>query len=226
MFTLTINQTDSRRDGDRVPQLLKDLRHIPARLDFDRSVEDEVQGIVGCPHQAVDAALVALRCGSWYVGLGVGPVNEPLPNQIKDAGGHGLIYARRAVDRLRNSKDRIPVAVEGPYADLAGECEAILRLLGHIVRDRSQAEWRVLDLLTPAEDSSEGVPTSSERPRRVSAPAERQIADGVSDAGSHPLTVLRAIPGARPLYVVGATPGPPQCSRLRRWCAMASSTLS
>jgi hypothetical protein len=149
MFTLTINQTDSRRDGDRVPQLLKDLRHIPARLDFDRSVEDEVQGIVDCPHQAVDAALVALRCGSWYVGLGVGPVNEPLPNQVKDAGGHGLIYARRAVDRLRNSKDRIPVAVEGPYADLAGECEAILRLLGHIVRDRSQAEWRVLDLLTP-----------------------------------------------------------------------------
>ena len=47
MFTLTINQTDSRRDGDRVPQLLKDLRHIPARLDFDRSVEDEVQGHPG-----------------------------------------------------------------------------------------------------------------------------------------------------------------------------------
>ena len=50
MFTLTINQTDSRRDGDQVPQLLKALRHIPARLDFDRSVEDEVQGIVDCPH--------------------------------------------------------------------------------------------------------------------------------------------------------------------------------
>ena len=54
MFTLTINQTDSRRDGDRVPQLLKDLRHIPARLDFDRSVEDEVQGILDCPHQTVE----------------------------------------------------------------------------------------------------------------------------------------------------------------------------
>ncbi len=73
MFTLTINQTDSRRDGDRVPQLLKDLRHIPARLDFDRSVEDEVQGIVDCPHQAVEAAMIALRTGSWYVGIGVGP---------------------------------------------------------------------------------------------------------------------------------------------------------
>ena len=56
MFTLTINQTDSRRDGDRVPQLLKDLRHIPARLDFDRSVEDEVQGIV-------DAILKTARTG-------------------------------------------------------------------------------------------------------------------------------------------------------------------
>ena len=114
MFTLTINQTDSRRDGDCVPQLLKDLRHIPARLDFDRSVEDEVQGILESPQQAVEAAMIALRTGSWYVGIGVGPVNEPLPNQIKDASGHGLIYARRAVDRLRNGKDRIPVAVEGP----------------------------------------------------------------------------------------------------------------
>ncbi|MBT2551116.1 hypothetical protein [Arthrobacter sp. ISL-65] len=149
MFTLTINQTDSRRDGDRVPHLLKDLRHIPARLDFDRSVEDEVQGIVDCPHQAVDAALIALRCGSWYVGIGVGPVNEPLPNQIKDASGHGLIYARRAVDRLRNSKERIPVAVEGPLTEVAAESESVLRLLGHIVRDRSDAEWRVLDLMTP-----------------------------------------------------------------------------
>lgn len=149
MFTLTINQRDSRHDGDLVPQLLKDLRHIPARLDFDRSVEDEVQGILGCPHQAVEAAIIALRCGSWYVGIGVGPVNEPLPNQIKDASGHGLIYARRAVDRMRDRKDRIPVAVEGPVADLAAESEAVLKLLGHVVSGRSEAEWRVLDLMTP-----------------------------------------------------------------------------
>jgi hypothetical protein len=132
MFTLTINQRDSRGNGDLVPQLLKDLRHIPACLDFDRSVEDEVQGIVEFPHQAVDSALIALRSGQWYVGIGVGPVNEPLPNQIKDASGHGLVYARRAVDRLRNGKERVPVAVEGP-----------------IVQHRSVAEWRVLDLLTP-----------------------------------------------------------------------------
>jgi hypothetical protein len=149
MFTLTINQTDSRHDGDRVPQLLKDLRHIAARLDFDRSVEDEVQGILDSPDQAVEAALIALRSGSWFVGIGVGPVNEPLPNQIKDASGHGLVYARRAVDRLRNCKDRSRVAVEGPDAELAAESEATLRLLGHIVHGRSAAEWRVLDLLTP-----------------------------------------------------------------------------
>lgn len=149
MFTLTINQTDRRRDGDCVPQLLKDLRHIPARLDFDRSVEDEVQGIVDSPDQAVDVALIALRSGNWFVGLGVGPVNEPLPNQIKDASGHGLVYARRAVDRLRSGRDRIPVAVEGALPDIASESEAVLRLLGHIVSSRSSAEWRVLDLLTP-----------------------------------------------------------------------------
>ena len=149
MFTLTINQRDSRRDGDLVPQLLKDLRHIPARLDFDRSVEDEVQGIVESSHQAVETALIALRSGQWYVGIGVGPINEPLPNLVKDASGHGLVYARRAVDRLRASKERIPVAVDGPLVALASEAEAVLRLLGHIVQHRSTAEWRVLDLLTP-----------------------------------------------------------------------------
>lgn len=149
MFTLTINQRDSRRDGDRVPELLKDLRHIPALLDFDRSVEDEVQGIVDCAHQAVESALIAVRSGHWYVGIGVGPVNEPLPNQIKDASGHGLVYARRAVDRLRNGKDRVPVAVEGPLTAVAAEAEAVLHLLGHIIQHRTTAEWRVLDLLTP-----------------------------------------------------------------------------
>ncbi|GAA2863820.1 hypothetical protein [Paenarthrobacter ilicis] len=149
MFTLTINQRDSRRDGDLVPQLLKDLRHIPARLDFDRSVEDEVQGIVDSGHQAVESALIALRSDQWYVGIGVGPINEPLPNLVRDASGHGLVYARRAVDRLRNSKERVPVAVDGPLAALASEAEAVLRLLGHIVQHRSAAEWRVLDLLTP-----------------------------------------------------------------------------
>ncbi len=150
MFTLTINQRDSRRDGDLVPQLLKDLRHIPARLDFDRSVEDEVQGIVECSHQAVETALIALRTGQWYVGIGVGPINEPLPNLVKDASGHSLVYARRAVDRLRSGKERIPVAVDGPpLPALASEAEAVLRLLGHIVLHRSAAEWRVLDLLTP-----------------------------------------------------------------------------
>jgi hypothetical protein len=149
MFTLTINQTDRRRDGDLVPQLLKALRHIPARLDFDRSVEDEIQGIVQDASQAVDAALIALRRGGWFVGIGVGPLDEPLPHRITEASGHGLVYARRAVDRLRNGKERVPVAVEGPLADLAAEAEAVLRLLGHIVRGRSEAEWRVLDLLTP-----------------------------------------------------------------------------
>ncbi|BCW03964.1 MULTISPECIES: hypothetical protein [Micrococcaceae] len=149
MFTLTINQRDSRRDGDLVPQLLKDLRHVPARLDFDRSVEDEVQGIVESGHHAVDTALIALRTGQWYVGIGVGPINEPLPNLVKDASGHGLVYARRAVDRLRSGKERVPVAVDGPFTALAAEAEAVLRLLGHIVQHRSVAEWRVLDLLTP-----------------------------------------------------------------------------
>jgi hypothetical protein len=42
----------------------------------------------------------------------------------------------------------VPLAVEGP-GSAAAEAEAVLRLLGGIVAGRSQAEWKVLDLLTP-----------------------------------------------------------------------------
>ena len=37
-FVLTINQRDTREAGDQVPDLVRSLRHIPAVVDFQRSV--------------------------------------------------------------------------------------------------------------------------------------------------------------------------------------------
>ncbi|MCU1631970.1 MAG: hypothetical protein JWM61_622 [Micrococcaceae bacterium] len=148
-YVLTINQRDSRDVGDLVGELLKALRYLPAVVPFQRSVGDEVQGVVDSASTAVDAALRAIRYRRWHVGIGVGGLTPPVPDRIVDAEGYGLVYARRAVNRARKTGERIPLAVEGPDGEIAAEAEAVLRLLGQIVYTRTDAEWTVLDLMTP-----------------------------------------------------------------------------
>lgn len=149
LYVLTINQRDSREVGDLVPGLLRELRYVEAVVPFQRSVGDEVQAVVDSAHTAVDAALKAIRFRRWHVGIGVGELHAPLPPNILEAEGYGLVYARRAVNRAQKTGDRIPLAVEGPDSEVASEAEAVLRLLGQIVFTRTEAEWNVLDLMTP-----------------------------------------------------------------------------
>jgi hypothetical protein len=75
------------------------------------------------------------------------------------------------VDRAKKTGERVPLSVRagnsarsigansggslpsgrarGAAADDAAAAEAVLCLLGRLVRDRTDAEWRVLDLLRP-----------------------------------------------------------------------------
>lgn len=149
MYVVTMDQRNSRDVGDMVPQLVRQLRHIPAVIEFQHSVSDEVQGVTIDAADAIDAALSALRGGSWSVGIGVGRVDDPLPEKIVEASGYGMVYSRRAAERALKVHDQVPLAVEGLERDLAAEAEAVLRLLGRIVAVRSQSEWNVVDLMIP-----------------------------------------------------------------------------
>lgn len=149
MYVLTINQRDSREVGDLVPELIKSLRHLPAAIAFRRSVGDEAIGVLEDAKTAIDAAMIALRSRRWHVGIGVGELFVPLPDDVNEAQGYGLVYARRAVERAQKTGERVPLAVSGPDADIAAEAEAVLRLIGQIVSTRTDAEWKVLDLMTP-----------------------------------------------------------------------------
>lgn len=148
-FVLTINQRDSRESGDLVPDLIRSLRQLPAAVPFQRSVGDEAQGVLADASTAVDAALAALRQRRWNVGIGVGELHLPLRQSVLENDGYGLVYARRAVERARKAGERIPLAVDGPDPGIAAEAQAVLRLLGQIVASRTDAEWKVLDLMTP-----------------------------------------------------------------------------
>ncbi|NUL47702.1 hypothetical protein F7P69_21225 [Cellulosimicrobium funkei] len=167
-YVLTINQRDSREVGDLVGELLRSLRPVGTVLPFQRSVGDEAIGIVPDARAAVDAALIALRHRRWNVGIGIGSVGpvEPdgsaagpadgggegaLPDtqSLHDVGGPGLVYARRAVEEAAKAGVRVPVAVDGPDAQVAEEAQSVLRLIGQLVLTRTDAEWAVLDLMVP-----------------------------------------------------------------------------
>lgn len=154
MFVLTVDQHDSTRRGDQVAELLAHLEasgmSAPAPgfvLGFERTVGDEVQAVLDSPRRAVEVALTLLRLGGWSVGIGVGPVHEPLPASSRGASGQAFVSARAAVERAKSKGTAVPVAVEGENPERAAEAEAILRLLGAVVARRSPGGWDVVDRL-------------------------------------------------------------------------------
>ena len=112
MFVMTIDQRGSTGDKDRVPALLAEV----ARLDladaeppvFDRSVGDEVQGVVRDPSAVVEIALHALRGGRWYVGIGVGTVSLPRGGSPREGSGTAFVAARKAVELAKGAGSQVP----------------------------------------------------------------------------------------------------------------------
>ncbi|MFD5277382.1 MarR family transcriptional regulator [Pseudarthrobacter sp. NPDC058362] len=164
MFVLTIDQRGSTGDRDRVPELISELRVLtdPAGgAAFERSVGDEVQGVLADPGAVVDAALHALRSGRWYVGIGVGHVVLPPGASSREGSGTGFVAARRAVEAAKAAAPLVPLSVvSGAMGTDAGgtpagdegvracaNAEAVLRLLGRLVHERTDAQWRVVDAL-------------------------------------------------------------------------------
>lgn len=155
MFVLTIDQQKSTSRGDLVPELLDRLgrhaTHLPGvRLPFERTVGDEVQGVLDDPLSVVALVLDVVRAGGWRTGLGIGGVHEPLPAHSREASGPAFVHARAAVERAKGRSTAVPVSVEGPDAARAAEIEAILRLIGAVVERRTALGWQVVDLLRPA----------------------------------------------------------------------------
>lgn len=150
MFVVTIDQRASRRAGDRVPQLLQSLAALPGVLPFERTVGDEVQGVLDDADLVVRVTLDVLRSGQWYVGVGAGAVDRPLPSSARAASGPAFIRARSAIEQAKTRGRPVPVAVHGADVQEATDAEAVLILLGAIVQRRTEAGWAVIDAFVEA----------------------------------------------------------------------------
>lgn len=160
MYILTIDQRGSSADVDRVPELISELAGLTSEA-FERSVGDELQGLVADPAEVVDIALHALRSGHWYVGIGIGSVVLAPGASPREGTGTGFVAARKAVDLAKTAAGQVPLSVvsgsigrtaevpqharEGAVA--CAHAEAVLRLIGRLVQERTPAQWRVVDRL-------------------------------------------------------------------------------
>lgn len=165
MYVLTIDQRGSTTDVDRVPGLIDALRSLTPD-PFERSVGDELQGVVEQAADVVDVALHALRDGHWYVGIGIGAVQLAPGGSPREGSGSGFVAARKAVELAKGAAAQVPLSVvsgsigrgrglppgarEGAMS--SANAQAVLRLIGRVVQQRTAAQWRVVDRLRALED--------------------------------------------------------------------------
>ncbi|MFE3291857.1 hypothetical protein [Rhodococcus sp. NPDC059234] len=140
MFVLTVDQRGSRRDVDRVAPLLDEFAAAELVRPFERTAGDEVQAVTDDAALALDLALDLAARGQWSVGIGVGPVETPLPPSTRAGRGPAFEAARIAVERAKNLPGA--VSVQGPERSddrRAADAEAAVMLLTLLVSRRSDA---------------------------------------------------------------------------------------
>jgi hypothetical protein len=160
MFVLTLDQQYSRRERDRISELLDRLNARGRRggvlRKFERTAGDEAQGIVADPAALRDIVLDLVRDDSWHIGVGIGPVDEPLPRSTRAGSGPAFLHARQAVNKAKSAPHRVSVIGSVGADDYrAAHVETVLWLLAATMARRSERGWEVADMLAQGRSRSE-----------------------------------------------------------------------
>lgn len=145
VFVITADQRASRRLPDRVDAALALLAGRPLLRPFERTAGDELQGVADAAEIALEVVLLLVRARGWSVGLGVGPVEVPLPAQTRAGRGPAFELARDAVTRAKSRPDHVALSSPAPGAS---DAEALLSVHAAIVAGRSEAGWEAVDLMS------------------------------------------------------------------------------
>ncbi|MDN6168673.1 MAG: hypothetical protein L0J11_01140 [Micrococcaceae bacterium] len=139
MIVLTIDQRDSRHNPDRVEVLVARLNaDFPVLRAFERTAGDELQGVMDDGVAAVRLLLEVARSARWSVGLGVGSVKSPLPQQTRAGSGEAFEAARAAVERAKHAPASVAGSGRGGEAE---RLEAELQLVAEVNGRRTEASW-------------------------------------------------------------------------------------
>ena len=141
---LTVDQRSSRSGPDLVPATLEALAGIDLLRPFERTAGDEFQGVLDEPAALPRVVEHLLREGAWNIGIGIGPVDEPLPETARAGSGPAYLHARGAVTAAKNSPWRLRVAGDDPGVRAL---ETTLWLWASVLARRTERGWEVAALV-------------------------------------------------------------------------------
>ncbi len=141
---LTIDQRGSTRGSDRVPATLAGLADVAMLRPFERTAGDEFQGVLDEPAAVTTVVERLLREDGWSVGIGIGEVEEPLPESTRAGRGPAYLSARDAVTAAKSAPWRLRVAGDGQGVRAL---ETTLWLWAAVLNRRTPRGWEVADLV-------------------------------------------------------------------------------
>ncbi len=125
--------------------MLAELADIHTRLPFTRTVGDEFQGVLADPVSVVAVILLLMRADDWHIGVGLGGLVEPLPDDARAARGDAFLCARRAVEDAKREPSHLRLIAAREREHEAADAEAILRLLWAVRSRRTASGWEAVD---------------------------------------------------------------------------------
>ncbi|MDX6357449.1 MAG: hypothetical protein QOH37_503 [Nocardioidaceae bacterium] len=144
VVVLTVDQFESRTGLDQVPAALDALGAVHCLRPFERTVGDELQGVLDDPAALPAALEPLLRDGGWNVGIGIGAVETPLPEQTRAGRGEAYLAARDAVTAAKSSPWRVRTAGTSPALR---PLESAIWLWAALLARRTDRGWEVSDLV-------------------------------------------------------------------------------
>lgn len=153
MFVLTFIARSARAD---LTDLENRLEQLAPTVAFTRTYPDELQGAFNQAEDALAAALLGARFGGFWVGIGAGELVRPRfaaalgAISTPECSGAALSLSRSAVEQAQTGAPPRGICVHAAGQGVrADQVTGLLRLLYRVASARTEAEWRVLDLLVP-----------------------------------------------------------------------------
>lgn len=149
MFVLSFAPHRSRRGADPLPALVEALAPFELRRPPERTLGSDAIALADRAEIAMDAVRAAAELGGWCVGIGVGPLDQPLPEETRAVVGGG---ARASAAALREARvtSQVPLSVRASderHSSTAADAEGVLRLIGWMIATRNRGQWRAVHAL-------------------------------------------------------------------------------
>ena len=185
MYIMTIDQRGSRAHADAVPGLLEELTRVETVRDFERTIGDEVQGVLDSAEQVALAVRLMAAQTRWHIGIGIGPVETPLPASTAAGRGEAFYAARRAVEAAKSAPAHLVLDGPTPLGEEMTLAQSALRLMVWTLENiRSQSRRYIEHRLDHPESTQADIAAhfdvSQQAVSRVLSPGSVEIVDGAS----------------------------------------------